>query len=165
MRIAVSIIAIAALSVPVAAQDSRFADPAAIDRLVESFTGQPIGASGGARAPVDRRLRLASCTQPLDIDWHGSGSRTVAVSCAGQGGWRIFVQLQQSGAVVSAKPAITRGEAVTITIEGDGFSVQQRGEAMEAGGVGEWIQVRSSAKSASVRGRIERPGLVVIPAG
>ncbi len=155
-----------------AAQDVRFTDPATIDALVQDFTGQPAGAPGGARAPVDRRLRLALCPSSMAADWHGTGTRTVAVTCGvpnDVGGWRIFVPLNHAGHTGAAqarlRPAIERGQMVTIAIEGRGFSVQQQGEAMEHGGIGEWVQVRiGDRRGASIQGRVERPGLVVIPA-
>jgi flagella basal body P-ring formation protein FlgA len=50
-------------------------------------------------------------------------------------------------------------------VRGRGFSVQQQGEAMESGAVGEWIFVRTARKAEALRARIERPGLAVVPAG
>ena len=50
-------------------------------------------------------------------------------------------------------------------VRGRGFSVQQPGEAMEGGAVGDWIFVRTARKAEPLRARIERPGLAVIPAG
>ena len=44
----------------------------------------------------------------------------------------------------------------TLVVRGRGFSVQKPGEAMEAGRVGDWIYVRTSAKSEGLRARIER---------
>ena len=35
-----------------------------LDRLVEQFAGAPVGMEGGARAPVDKRLKLAACDAP-----------------------------------------------------------------------------------------------------
>jgi flagella basal body P-ring formation protein FlgA len=51
-----------------------------------------------------------------------------------------------------------------IAVRGRGFSVQQPGEAVEGGAVGDWIFVRTAPKAEALRARIERPGLVVIPA-
>jgi flagella basal body P-ring formation protein FlgA len=58
---------------------------------------------------------------------------------------------------------VARGEGVTITVAGDGFSVSQPGEAMDAGAIGAWIRVRTNAKADPVRARIVRPGLVELP--
>ncbi|WP_379551800.1 flagella basal body P-ring formation protein FlgA [Qipengyuania sp. DGS5-3] len=148
-----------------AVRDAQFEDPAKIDRLVASFVGHKIGAIGGAKNPVDTRLRLAACGEPLALDWYGTGRRSVEVSCAGPSRWRIFVNVLQAAPSEKLPPSVLRGEVVTIAIEGRGFTVQQQGEAMEPGAIGEWIKVRVSRKKGAVRGKITRPGLVVIPAG
>lgn len=138
------------------------ADLAAIDRAVERFTGQPQGAPGGAAQPVDRRLRLAPCRGDLSVGWYGTRQETVQVSCPMAGGWKLFVPLA-AGAQTAAAPAVARGDAVTITVSGDGFAVSQPGEALESGAAGSWIKVRGVAPGAPVlRGRVVRPGLVGI---
>lgn len=157
---------VALLAGPANAQSQGQADLAQIDRLVEGFTGQPVGTLGGARAPVDRRLRLAACAAPLALDWYGTPGKTVSVSCTGPGGWQIYVNvLAPTQSAKSAAPMIARGETVTIAVRGRGFTVQRQGEAMEAGAEGDWIKVRTAPDAAPVRARVERPGLVVIPAG
>jgi flagella basal body P-ring formation protein FlgA len=144
-------------------------DPAAIDRAVAQFTGAAIGAPGGARVASDPRLQLAACGGPLAVSWHTPARTAVAVECPGPTAWRIFVAIapaQGPGAArAAAAPAVKRGDALTIMVRGRGFSVQQPGEAMEAGAVGEWIFVRTARKAEPIRARIERPGLAVIPAG
>lgn len=150
------------------ANASGFTDPVAIDRAVVAFTGADIGAPGGPRLPADRRLRLAACATPLAVAWYGSARGAVQVECPGPRSWRIFVAVADgaSGGASSARsaPAIKRGDALTIMVRGRGFSVQQAGEAMEAGAVGDWIFVRTARKAEPLRARIERPGLAVIPA-
>lgn len=153
------------LASPAVAQGVQHADPSEIDRLVAGFTGQSIGAIGGAKAPVDRRLRLKACTRSLSLSWYGTPGRTVAIECAETGGWRIFVQTVGTVADHSSRPIVARGETVTISIRGRGFTVQRQGEAKEAGARGEWIKVSTGRDSAPVNARVERPGLVVIPAG
>lgn len=145
--------------------------PAEIDRAITNFTGALPGEPGGARQPADPRLRLAACAAPLALDWHTPQRSSVKVECtAGPNPWRIFVAVAPpSGPAAAtrfsaAAPAIKRGDAVTIMVRGRGFSVQQPGEATESGAVGEWIFVRTSRKADPLRARIERPGLVVIPA-
>lgn len=150
-----------------AAEARGVTDPAAIDRAVEAFTGAAIGAPGGARLATDARLQLATCTAPLGVSWHTPARAAVQVECAGPGGWRIFVAVNAApGAASAAKaaPAVKRGDAITVLVRGRGFSVQQPGEAMENGAVGDWIDVRTSRKGEALRARIERPGLAVIPA-
>lgn len=142
-------------------------DPAAIDRAVVAFTGADIGAPGGPRLPADRRLQLAACAAPLAVAWYGTARNAVQVECLGPQSWRVFVAVTDGGGTPSARgaPAIKRGDALTIMVRGRGFSVQQAGEAMEGGAVGDWIFVRTARKAEPLRARIERPGLAVIPAG
>jgi flagella basal body P-ring formation protein FlgA len=143
-------------------------DPAAIDQAVAAFTGAVIGAPGGARGATDRRLQLTACAAPLGVSWHTAARTAVQVECPGPDSWRIFVAINPAtGASSAAKaaPVVKRGDALTIMVRGRGFSVQQPGEAMEGGAVGDWIFVRTSRKAEGLRARIERPGLAVIPAG
>lgn len=154
-----------------AAQASGVTDPAAIDRAVAAFTGAGTGQPGGARLAADRRLQLPACTAPLMVTWHGAARNTVQVACAGPASWRIFVAIGAAGDASgkasggqAAAPAVKRGDALTIAVRGRGFSVQQAGEAMESGAVGDWIFVRTARKAEPLRARIERPGLATIPA-
>lgn len=162
-----------ALAAAQSVQGGGFADLDAIDRRVAAFTGAPIGAPGGAAMPVDRRLRLRACTEPLAVNWNGLRRDSVLVQCPEAGGWRIFVQLAGAPAAAMAapaQPAVNRGDAVTIAITGDGFTVSQPGEALEGGPVGQWIRVRPASAAAvpgargdTLRARIVRPGMVAIP--
>jgi flagella basal body P-ring formation protein FlgA len=146
------------------ARANGLTDPAMIDRAVFEFTGAAIGQPGGARLAADRRLQLAGCASPLAVSWHGSAKNAVRVECPDAGGWRIFVAVTPPIAAAAVPPAIKRGDALTIMVRGRGFSVQQSGEAIESGAVGEWIFVRTARKGEPLRARIERPGLAVIPA-
>lgn len=149
------------------AQVSRaqtFTDPAEIDRAVIEFTGVPIGEAGGARVPADRRLRLTACAAPLNVAWHGQNRSTLQVACAGPESWRIFVATRAAQTAAASAPVVSRGDPITVVVRGRGFSVQQTGEAMESGAVGDWIGVRTARDNAPVRARIERPGLAIIPA-
>ncbi len=144
-------------------------DPAAIDRAVAAFTGAAIGTPGGARMASDPRLQLAPCGAALAVSWHSPARTAVAVECPGPTAWRVFVAINPAAGTPAAPraqaPAVKRGDAITIMVRGRGFSVQQPGEAMEAGMVGDWIEVRTSRKAQGLRARIERPGLAVVPAG
>ncbi len=168
------------LCAPLAASNagpSSVIDPAEIDRAVRDFTGAEIGAIGGARTPSDARLRLASCAQPLTLSWYGTTRAAVQVECpqtrASSGPWKIFVATRPPPQVAApiakrpspaaAAPVIKRGDPITVLVRGRGFTVQQAGEAMEAGGVGDWIGIRTARQAEPVRARIERPGLAVIP--
>ena len=154
---------------PAQAQGQAMTDPASIDRAVAAFTGAAIGAPGGARVPTDPRLRLSGCGGPLAVSWHTAARTAVQVECPGPTSWRIFVAITPLGgnpgsAAARPAPAVKRGDAITVMVRGPGFSVQQPGEAMEAGAVGDWIVVRTARKADPLRARIERPGLAVIPA-
>jgi flagella basal body P-ring formation protein FlgA len=140
-------------------------DPAAIDSAVAAFTGAPVGTPGGARTASDPRLRLAACAAPLAVSWHTPARIAVAIECPGPTAWRIFIPVAAAQGPAAAAPAVRRGDALTVVVRGRGFSVQQAGEAMEAGSLGQWITVRTSRKGEPLRARIERPGLAVIPAG
>lgn len=151
---------------PLPAIAAPFTDLAAIDRAVAAFTGQQIGVPGGAAQPVDRRLRLAACSAPLALSWYGNAQTSVLVRCPDAGGWRVFVPVSAARIAPDAAPApvaVARGEGVTVTVAGDGFSVSQPGEALDAGAVGAWIRVRTAAKADPLRARIVRPGLVELP--
>jgi flagella basal body P-ring formation protein FlgA len=52
-----------------------------------------------------------------------------------------------------------------VVVRGRGFSVQQTGEALENGRIGDWIGVRTQRGAEPIRARIERPGMALIPAG
>jgi flagella basal body P-ring formation protein FlgA len=153
------------------AYGGQFTDLALIDMEVARFTGAGIGQPGGASLPVDRRLHLAACRQPLALGWNGQRRDSVIVRCPDAGGWRLFVAViggasGTMGGPAAAVPqanAVTRGEAVTISAAGTGFSVSQPGEALEAGAVGAWIRVRPAGKPDAIRARIVRPGLVLLP--
>ncbi|MEE4540148.1 MAG: flagella basal body P-ring formation protein FlgA [Erythrobacter sp.] len=141
-------------------------DARAIDEAVAAFTGAPIGTVGGARSAADPRLKLAQCGAPLVVSWHGNNRSAVKVACPDPGGWRIFVAVrasEQGPSAAAARPVIARGDPVTVVVRGAGFSVQQAGEALEAGAVGDWIALRTARTAEPVRARIERPGLAVIP--
>lgn len=150
-----------------AAKARGVTEPAAIDRAVAEFTGYATGAPGGARVATDPRLMLADCGGPLAVSWHTPARSAVQVDCPGPTSWRIFIAVMPatgSAAAPRTQAAVKRGDAITVMVRGRGFSVQQPGEAMQAGAVGDWIEVRTARKGEALRARIERPGLAVIPA-
>lgn len=163
MRLLHTAIPAALMLSPLPVQAAPLTDLAMIDNAVAAFTGQPIGVPGGAAQPVDRRLRLAGCTAPLALSWYGAAQTSVLVSCPDMGGWRVFVPVKEARRDAPAAIAVARGEGVTVTVAGDGFSVSQPGEALDAGAVGAWIRVRTSARGDPLRARIVRPGLVELP--
>ncbi len=159
-------------------RETALLNPAEIDRAVTAFTGVGVGEIGGARAPADRRLRLAACAQPLSTSWHGTTGNAVRVECTRtineQGPWKIFVATRPAARAmvpspasrpVPAAPIVKRGDPITVIVRGRGFSVQQSGEAVDNGHIGDWIGVRTARQTDPVRARIERPGLAIIPVG
>ena len=164
MRSIQAAIAAGALRAALPALAAGFQDHAAIDREVAQFTGMPLGAQGGARLPVDRRLKLSQCPAPLSLEWYGNANQTVLVRCPIAGGWRLFVPVEGGGTMgAKAQPVVARGETVSIAIEGKGFSISRQGEALDAGAIGEWIRVRpAGAGRDPIRARITHPGKVGI---
>lgn len=162
------IILLAAAAIPAPAFAAS-ADLAQIDSQVAAFTGVPQGAVGGAVLPVDRRLRLTACNSPLSLGWHTARKESVVVQCPDAGSWRLFVPVTpaQQASAAPETPAVTRGEAVTVSVTGDGFAVSQPGIAMEAGPVGAWVRVRmvqgGAPKGDAMRAQVIRPGLLAIP--
>ncbi|WP_245647779.1 flagella basal body P-ring formation protein FlgA [Novosphingobium lentum] len=163
--LALSSVACLALAQPSRAAAPGFADLAAVDSAVSAFTGTPIGQSGGAMLPVDRRLKLSPCDDELTLSWRTAGHQTVVVNCPDPGGWHLFVPVKAAASETgpAAAPAVVRGDALTIAASGDGFSVSQPGEALEGGPVGSWIRVRAGEKGEVLRAQIVRPGLVLLP--
>jgi len=146
------------------AHATPFTDPAAIDGAVAAFTDTPAGSPGGAAQGVDKRLKLAACGSSLALGWYGARRDTVVVQCPDAGGWRLFVPLLQSSS--QAASAVLRGEGVTISVTGTGFSVTQPGQALESGPVGAWIRVKSTSSAAEpMRAQVVRPGLVRVDLG
>lgn len=159
-------VAAASLGLAVPAMAAGFADPGEIDREVAHFTGASIGAEGGARQPVDRRLKLAQCQAPLALEWYGRGRSTVLVSCPVAGGWRLYVPVEGGVALAGAGKAeaiVARGEAVSIVIQGKGFALARQAEALEAGAEGAWIRVSPvGSKGEPLRAQVVAPGRVTL---
>jgi flagella basal body P-ring formation protein FlgA len=154
------------VSLMILAAAMPFADLDAIDRAASQFAGNAIGVEGGPIAGIDRRLRLAPCASTYAISWFNDRQETVVVQCP-DAGWRVFVPVRRS-AIEASAPAVSRGDSVTISVEGEGFAVSQPGEALDSGAVGAWIRVRRSgavaaaAQAGTMRGRIVRPGVVAL---
>lgn len=145
-------------------------DLSIIDRAVADFTGAAQGQPGGAKLPVDRRLRLDPCDGPLDLSWFGRDQRSVQVVCP-QRGWKIYVAVDGAASTPARGSAqtsgfaggtiVNRGEGVTILARGSGFTLTRQGEALEAGAMGEWIKIRPVGdKKAVLRAQVLRPGQV-----
>ncbi|HTM95196.1 MAG TPA: flagella basal body P-ring formation protein FlgA [Croceibacterium sp.] len=158
MKNSMSLLALALAGAAVPALAQGFADPAEIDREVAAFLGVPAAQAGSAFIPVDRRLRLASCAQPLALDWQGTRRDSVLVQCPGI--WKIYVRTAGPAAAL-AVAGVKRGQPVSMSVRGTGFSVSQTAQALEDGAVGDWVRVRVG-KDSEVQARVTRPGAVSI---
>ena len=164
-------ICLAALPLALAAAPAvaaTFASPAAIDAAVASFLGAETGTPGGAARPVDRRLKLAACAEALDVNWYGRAGTTLQVSCLSQG-WRIFVATSGNGpssgrAGLGGETIVQKGETVSLSYEGSGFTLTRQGEALESGARNQWIKVKPIGDAKPVRGKVVRPGSVSVSA-
>ncbi|MEH3045754.1 flagella basal body P-ring formation protein FlgA [Sphingomonas adhaesiva] len=136
-----------------AAAAGSFQDTAALDRAVAAFTAQPIGMTGGARAPIDARLRLATCPT-VSLSWRTDAHDAVVVACAGPA-WRVFVPViapprtatpaaatPMAMPAVAAPPVIRRGDAVMIEAGSDSFSITREGVAMGDAAPGARLMVK-----------------------
>lgn len=147
---------------PTLANAQAFQNLDSVDRQVAGFLGQSAEGAGATFVPVDRRLRLATCGAPLALSWYGTRQDSVLVRCPDAAGWRVFVRVQGAAtpaAAAATTPAVVRGDPVTVTLRGVGFSVSQTAEAMENGAIGQWIRVRTN-KTVEMRAQVLQPGTV-----
>ena len=87
-----------------------------LDAQISQFTGASVGEEGGAIQPVDKRLRLKSCSATPNIDWHNGSNQTLLVRCPDPSGWKIYVPIRQNLAAPERQEvaiAISRGDAVS----------------------------------------------------
>lgn len=153
-----------------------FQDMVLVDRGVAAFTGHAIGAEGGARTPVDARLKLAACPM-VAMSWRSDAHDAVVVSCTGPD-WRLFVAVRQ--AVVPPKTAaplviapqaaierpvmvIRRGDPVTIAAGSPGFSITREGIAVSDGAAGARFLVKVDAARAPVQAVALGAGRATLP--
>jgi flagella basal body P-ring formation protein FlgA len=47
-------------------------------------------------APLDPRVQLQDCNQPLVVDWPFASRETVRVRCTSQPGWQLYLRLQSN---------------------------------------------------------------------
>ncbi len=175
-----SLIALA-LTVAAPAHGATFQDTAAIDRAVADFTGAPIGRTGGARAAVDARLKLAQCPT-VALAWRTPAQDAVVVRCSGPE-WRIFVPVMmpatqppvaigvaagvaapRAGAVAPAgPPVIRRNDPVTIEAGTAGFSITREGVALGDAAEGGRFLVRVEGAKGPVQATAIAPGRATLP--
>ena len=164
------------LAAPAAAQD--FQSTQMIDTFVSQFTGRTIGQEGGARAPVDVRLKLAPCAAP-QLSWRTDAKDAVVVRCMTPE-WRLFVpvlaapQLPKPVAApavaavraappVKAEPVIRRGDAITLEAGAAGFSITREGVAMNDAAPGARVMVKVDEKRQPIQAVAVASGLARLP--
>lgn len=150
-----------------------FQDTAALDQSVAAFTGRPIGAEGGARTPVDPRLRLAGCST-VAISWRTEQHDAVVIACANPN-WRIFVPvIRPMGApaaiagaavvpAVKAEPVIRRGDPIVIEAGDAGFSISREGVAMADAAPGARFMVKVDDTRTPVQAIAVSSGKATLP--
>ena len=158
----------AALAAPAAAQS--FENLELLDSRIAAALGAGIGEPGGAASPVDRRLRLAACPQPVEIAEPAMGAVTVRCQPLG---WRIRVPLVSGGqasaqaaaapAAARAAPIIRRGDQVELVAISNGFTVSTLAVADQDGAPGDRIRVRTEHRTAPFIGQVLADGRVALP--
>lgn len=160
---------------PTPALGQAMQDLGEIDVLVAATMGAEIGEPGGARAPVDRRLKLKAC--PVALEVTGPDLGAAAVRCPSLG-WRIRVPLDlaaeraqaaaarapqaRSGSGQQGQEGIKRGEPILLTVDRPMFSLSRVMIADKDGRVGEVISVRDEPKGKPIFVRIVEPGRATI---
>ena len=167
----VALLLLALLAVPLPALAQGFENLEMLDNRVAAALGANIGEPGGATTPIDRRLRLQACPQPVEIGEPMAGA--VAVRCIPLG-WRIRVSIVASAEtrqVASAaqvrqeraEPVVRRGDQVELVAIAAGFTVSTLATADQDGAPGDRIRVRTERRSAPVIGQVLPDGRVALP--
>lgn len=168
--------------------DTAFQNLDALDALIASSLGAPAGSPGGAAYPLDRRLRLERCAQPISVAPARQGA--TVVSC-GQNSWRIRVAVlgaavpatrqatrhaaepvtERARSQVTGAPGtmagddpsaimVMRGDQVRASIVGPGFSVSTTAIAEDSGAIGERIRIRIDGRPRSTYAVVTSAGNV-----
>jgi len=162
----------AVLALPLPALAQGFENLEMLDNRVAAALGANIGEPGGATTPIDRRLRLQACPQPVEIGEPIAGA--LAVRCVPLG-WRIRVsiagdqQARQTATASSsqpqmrAEPVVRRGDQIELVAIADGFTVSTLAVAEQDGAPGARIRVRTERRNAPVIGQVLPDGRVALP--
>ena len=146
---------------------------AALDRAVAAFAGHSAGEEGGARTPVDPRLRLAGCPT-VALSWRTPAQDAGVVSCSGPD-WRIFVPVRRAVPLAAApavgralpaaraEPVIRRNDPVVIEAGTDGFSVTREGVSMGDAAPGARFLVRIDGSPRPVQAVAIDSGRATLP--
>lgn len=161
-------LAVIALLVTGPAFAASFQDLAELDVAVAASMGAEIGQPGGARAPIDRRLKLKPCPTAATVSGPVMGAAVVRCDPVG---WAIRVPLllgasQKStsgGANQDSTPAVTRGQAVRLTVEGAGFTLSRTMISDATGKVGDMVSVRENRSAKPILAKVTGVGEVTVP--
>ena len=161
------------LAVPLPALAQGFENLEMLDNRVAAALGANVGEPGGATTPIDRRLRLQACPQPVEIGEPVAGA--VAVRCVPLG-WRIRVSLVpsaetrqaaapawQAQAQARPEPVVRRGDQIELVAIAQGFTVSTLATAEQDGAPGDRIRVRTERRTAPVIGQVLPDGRVALP--
>jgi flagella basal body P-ring formation protein FlgA len=148
---------------------ASFQDLGELDVAVAASMGAEIGQPGGARAPIDRRLKLKSCPTAATVSGPVMGAAVVRCDPVG---WAIRVPLllgaSPSGSTTNtqsatAEPAVNRGQAVRLTVEGAGFTLSRTMIADANGKVGDMVSVRENRSAKPILAKVTGVGEVTVP--
>ncbi len=168
-----SFLALLVTASPAAAQS--FQSTTLLDKAVAGFTGHPIGETGGARTPVDTRLKLATCPM-VSLAWRTDAHDSVVVTCPDPQ-WRIFVAVLT--ATTAPKPAdpipaptaptvkpqivIKRGDRVSVVAGSGGFTVTRDGIAASDAAAGARVLIKVEDGKPPIQAIAVEPGKAMIP--
>ena len=151
-----------------------YQDTASLDRAVAAFAGRSLGDEGGARTPIDTRLRLGACPT-VALSWRTDAHDAVVVSCSGPD-WRIFVPVRMAPGATAAKlqpaavarpvrvdPVIHRGDPVVIETAATGFAISREGIALGDAAPGARFQVRVEESRLPVQAIAVANGRATLP--
>ncbi|WP_294389967.1 flagella basal body P-ring formation protein FlgA [uncultured Sphingomonas sp.] len=146
----------------------------ALEARVINALGAGVGEPGGPAAPIDRRLKLATCPTSVQIDPPAMGA--VALRCAATG-WRIRVPLMRlqgapagmmttamtNAAPIRAEPVVRRGDPVDLIADTPGFTVSVSAMAQEDGAPGARIRIKTDSQKGPIFAEVVDAGLVKLP--
>ncbi|WP_066476881.1 MULTISPECIES: flagella basal body P-ring formation protein FlgA [unclassified Sphingomonas] len=154
-----------------------FQDTRLIDAAVVQFTGKPVGEEGGARAPVDARLKLAACPMP-QFEWRNAAHDAVVVHCMAPA-WRIFVPVVRATPVAPppaaaatpavatrperVAPVIKRGDPIVVEAVAVGFSITREGIAASDAAPGARLLVKVDPAKPPIQAIAIESGRATLP--
>lgn len=141
---------------------AAFASPAIANNFEDLAVLDARVAQLGKADAIDPRIKLPSCPEPAVLDTASSGM--IAIRCVPLG-WRLRVPLRMetgNASLAPEKPAVRRGETVSVLIVGESYSVSYDGIAMDDGPVGSSIRVKFSTGGTFLTATITGAGEVQI---